>query len=526
MKKNPHTPLVKSTESDLRTIYDTIPDGLIITELVTGLILEANQTACKMHGCTRHQFISQPLTSIIESGSIKLFYEKIDYLKSRHEFKSRLKHISRDKTVFFVEWHGVPITYNNRECMLSIIRDVTNQILEENILREHILELSHLEQSKLLEISQTLASTLEFNPGLILDQIHEIIDYDHAGLFMLVNSSLVTLAMRGDPKFENLQPIKVHVKGSETLSFLFNGHRPIMIVDIWADDPQAQFLRSLLDDGAAQLLTGMKSWMWIPLAVKNRIIGGLGMAHKEEGFFTLHHADLALSAANQAAITMANMELYDQAKKIAIFEERQRLARNLHDAVNQSLFSAGLIAEVLPRLWEQDPEEARESIKDLLHLTRGAQAEMRSLLAELRPSTLIDSDLKDLLTLLGNAFTGRTNIPVKVIALKDIILPSEVQVVFYRICQEALFNVAKHAKAQNVEILLHQNGTKIELNVRDDGKGFSYEDHISKTSGHYGLTMMKEHAESVRANLSINSQPGAGTELTLNWMYPKNGDPQ
>jgi two-component system nitrate/nitrite sensor histidine kinase NarX len=526
LKKNPYPPLIESSESDLRTIYDTAPDGLIITEVETGLILEANQTACKMHGYNRQEFISKPLTSIIESGSLKLFNEKIDYLKSRHEFKSRLKHISRDKNVFFAEWHGVPITYNNKGCMLSIIRDVTNQILEENIIREHLLELSYLEQSKLLEISQTLASTLEFNPDLILDQIHEIIDYDHAGLFMMVNSSLVTLAMSGDPKFKKLNPFKVHVKGTETLAFLFNDHRPIIIADIWADHPQAKFLRTLLDDGAAQLLIGMKSWMWIPLAVKNRIIGGLGMGHKEEDFFTLHHADLALSAANQAAITMANMELYEQAKKLAIYEERQRLARNLHDAVNQSLFSAGLIAEVLPRLWEQDPEEARESIIDLLHLTRGAQAEMRSLLAELRPSTLIDSDLKDLLTLLGNAYTGRTNIPVKVSAMKDIILPSEVQIVFYRICQEALFNVAKHAKAQNVEIVLHQNGRTTELNVRDDGKGFSYEDHISKTSGHYGLTMMKEHAESVRANLSIKSQPGAGTELTLSWTYPKNGDIQ
>jgi len=316
----------------------TAPDGFIITELATGLILEANQTACKMHGCTRQEFISQPVTAIIESESLKLFNEKIDFLKSRHEFKSRLKHVSRDNKVFFVEWHGVPITFNNSECMLSILRDVTNQILEDNILREHILELSYLEQTKLLEISQTLASTLDFNPGLILDQIHEIIDFDHAGLFMLVNSSLVTLAMRGDPKFEKLKPIKVHVKGTETLSFLFNGHRPILIADIWSDDPQAQFLRLLLDDGAAQLLVGMKSWLWIPLAVKNRIIGGLGMAHKEENFFTSHHADLALSAANQAAITMANMELYEQSKKLAIYEERQRLARNLHDAVNQAIW--------------------------------------------------------------------------------------------------------------------------------------------------------------------------------------------
>ena len=107
------------------------------------------------------------------------------------------------------------------------------------------------------------------------------------------------------------------------------------------------------------LLEGMRSWMWVPLAVKGRIIGGVGVANTKTNYFTPHHADLALSVANQAAIAMINAELYGHAQALAVLEERQRLARNLHDAVNQSLFSAGLIAEVLPRLWERDQDEAR-----------------------------------------------------------------------------------------------------------------------------------------------------------------------
>ncbi|MBV5331052.1 hypothetical protein JZU69_01225, partial [bacterium] len=205
-----------------------------------------------------------------------------------------------------------------------------------------------------------------------------------------------------------------------------NKHRPIRIADIWSDDPQAQFLRSLLDDGAAVLLEGMQSWMWVPLAVKGRIIGGVGVAHENRGYFTSHHADLALSVANQAAITMINAELYGHAQEFAVLEERQRLARNLHDAVNQSLFSA----EVLPRLWDQDQELARQSLEDLRKLTRGAMAEMRALLAELRPSTLTDSSLSDLLRLLANAFSGRTNLPVAVTVTGEFFLPAEAQVAF------------------------------------------------------------------------------------------------
>ena len=122
------------------------------------------------------------------------------------------------------------------------------------------------------------------------------------------------------------------------------------------------------------------------------------------------------------------------------------------------LFSAGLIAEVLPRLWDRDQAEARRSLEDLRRLTRGAMAEMRALLAELRPSTLTDSDLGDLLRLLGNALEGRTNVPVAVTVSGEFILPAEVQVTFYRVCQEALNNIAKHAKASQVEINLKQEG--------------------------------------------------------------------
>ena len=258
--------------------------------------------------------------------------------------------------------------------------------------------------------------------------------------------------------------------------------------------------------------------MWVPLAVKGRIIGGIGIAGTGKNYFTAHHADLALSVANQAAITMVNAELYGHAQTLAVLEERQRLARNLHDAVNQSLFSAGLIAEVLPRLWDRDQAEARRSLEDLRRLTRGAQAEMRALLAELRPSTLIDSNLGDLLRLLGNAFTGRTNVPVVVTVDRDTNLPAKVQIALYRICQEALNNIVKHGKASQVKItLFHAKPTDDlpQLTIYDNGQGF--DPAVAPLSGHYGLGMMRERTEAVGAILKITSQPGQGTKIFIDW---------
>jgi signal transduction histidine kinase len=141
---------------------------------------------------------------------------------------------------------------------------------------------------------------------------------------------------------------------------------------------------------------------------------------------------------------------------------------------------------------------------------------MRALLAELRPSAITDTDLGDLLHLLGNALAGRVNIPVTVTVAKEVILPPETQVAFYRICQEALNNIAKHARAGRVDIDLKHDGTAIELHIRDDGRGFEPEQNIPE-HGHYGLNMMRERAEAAGALLTVTSQPGHGTELMLQW---------
>jgi PAS domain S-box-containing protein len=540
MKKSHITTPTKIRTDQYRKIFEAAPDGLMIIDLKTNRVVYANPAACLMHAFTLQEIVGLQWKAFIHFQSQPGFKENLNALKTDGIFDTRVVDLCRDGSTFPAEWRGTVFMFMDRTCLLGVVRDESKRIRAEKLLHGRVQARTH-EQATLLAISHTLASTLELQPGLILDQLRGIIEYSHAGLFALEDSKLVTLAMRGLLQVEQPEPIQIHMHGPETLAALFNGHRPIRIADIWSDNSTSQFLRSLLNDGAAVLLEGMQSWMWVPLAVKSRIIGGIGVAHTQRNYFTSHHANLALSVANQAAMTMVNAELYEHAGELAALQERQRLAQNLHDAVNQSLFSAGLIAEVLPRLWDRDQAEARRSLEDLRRLTRGALAEMRELLAELRPSVLTDSSLGDLLRQLSNAFTGRTNIPVNVTIAGEHVLPAEIQVALYRICQETLNNIAKHAGASQVEIELHYdasntnvlgmgqlpsslsqtgilqeiNVSSVEMRIRDDGLGFD-SGKIS-TPGHYGLGMMQERAEAVGAHLLVTSQLGHGTEVRLLW---------
>jgi PAS domain S-box-containing protein len=495
-------------------IFESASDGIIISELETGAILAANPAAAEMHGYTCEALSELRIQRLLHAKSLPFFTAFASVIQQGGLFEMLAQHVKWDDSIVHVEWRATAFHYQGRPCALAILRDVSKRIQAERQLQQRV-GVRAKEQSILLEISQTLASTLELQPGLILDQLKVLIPYTHACLFGLKDSSLVTLAIRGNEQLEQAVPLRIQFNGKKTLNTLFNEHKSIRIANIKSNEPSALFLHSLLQGDSAALLEGILSWMWVPLAVKDRVVGGIGIAHAQHNIFTAHHADLAMTIANQAAVTLANAELYEHAQSLAALQERQRLAQNLHDAVNQSLFSAGLIAEVLPRLWKRDPDTAQQSLADLRILMRGAQAEMRALLAELLPTTLTDTELGDLLLLLGNAFTGRTSIPVDVTAVDEGSLPAETQVALYRICQEALNNIAKHAKASRVEIDLHHASGELKLLIRDNGRGFGTNELTP--SGHYGLAMMRERAKAVNAELAVISQPGQGTQVTIHW---------
>jgi signal transduction histidine kinase len=215
-----------------------------------------------------------------------------------------------------------------------------------------------------------------------------------------------------------------------------------------------------------------------------------------------------------AELEEAQEKMLQQAQQTATAEERSRLARELHDAVTQTIYSATLIVEALPQVWERDPDEGRRNLAKLRQLVRGALAEMRTLLFELRPVALEHAELETLLRQLADALTGRTRLPVVIEMEGQADPPAEVKIACYRITQEAFNNIAKHAEADRVNLTVRQSSDQINLAISDNGRGF---DPGGVAANHMGLVIMRERAESIGAELNLQSAAGQGAQIHLSW---------
>jgi signal transduction histidine kinase len=310
------------------------------------------------------------------------------------------------------------------------------------------------------------------------------------------------------------------IPGYDAASLAIKTKQPVTISNVLSMqiDDQSMFAADSVEWAiTSQLIVFYKAWIAVPLVVKGESYGAILMYYHDPHEFSKEEINLALMFSDHVALAIENARLKIQAEQAAVIAERNRLARELHDAVSQTLFSANLIAEVLPRLWEIDQEDAKARLLELRQLTRGARAEMRTLLFELRPSVFKEAMLGDLLKHLTQAIEVRSGIPITITALGEYKFPPEIQIALYRITQEALNNVVKHANPTHAFVELKSEPESITLTICDDGCGFN-PDTVS--SEHFGLSIMQERAASIKATLQVISQPKCGTQIKVIWSDP------
>jgi signal transduction histidine kinase len=292
----------------------------------------------------------------------------------------------------------------------------------------------------------------------------------------------------------------------------------VVLVNDVASDP-----RHVPTPGA----NGIRAELAVPIRLGDRVLGVLNVESPD----TLSEDDAASLqiVADQLAVGIDNARLYERGQRLAVLEERQRIARDLHDSVTQQIFAMKLIAETLASACRRDPDEAVRRSERLTELTRTALAEMRALVAELRP----DDDMAGAPAASGIAMLRQKGLVAAIRRHADEVAADAIEVeidaetyngqpraseeALYRIAQEALSNAVKHAGASRITIRLSANSSAVRLSVRDDGAGFDphvierRDDTDDGREGGYGLTTMRERAHALGGVLDVRSSPGRGT---------------
>ena len=352
----------------------------------------------------------------------------------------------------------------------------------------------------LRDTAAAISSTLAFD-----EVLHEVL----IGVQRLVTSDLAAVVL-------------VEADGMRLSSHRTGYGYQTLHFDRAVNDPShLSIIRRLrIDDGPIiinepiEAIGSASSTLGARISVAGQVLGYLLVESAVHGFYTASHADRLGAIADQAGAAVSNARLAGRASELAATEERQRLAHELHDAVNQTLWTAAITAESLLRdLDETSP--LHHHVRRLHQLNRGALSEMRALLLELRPDDLTEVSMPELIGFLLTALECRRTLQVEV-TVDDIALAPDAHLVYYRIAQEALRNVTHHAGASAVSVRLTA-GPKVTLTISDDGRGF---DPGNVPKGHLGLAIMHERAESIGAQLDVESTPGSGTTVRLSYCGP------
>ncbi|MEX2247761.1 MAG: GAF domain-containing protein [Dehalococcoidia bacterium] len=577
--------------------------------------------------------------------------------------------------------HAEPARYDAHDLQLARALASQAAVAIENARLYEETERRAREMAALLEVSHSVASTLELGPlvTVIVEQLRNVLEHNGASVLLRERDALVVLDLRGRTRAGGSEDFVFPLDAAAELWALVERAEPILVDDIRADTPVAEGFRRSAGPRIDTMFANVRSWMGIPLAAKQGVIGMLAITHAEPGAFTQRDVQLARAVADQAAlaienarlfeeterraremealfradaelfrslstdavflslcdvvvdllgadkcmvttiedesgrytvrasrglsreslvrmaairaeqpravlgtmresiinedvraampemaevfdaesiestidvpfqsasglrgalgaaytarhrfgaeeqrmlqaiadraaIAIDNAELYERAQQAASLEERQRLARELHDSVSQALYGIALGARTARTQLDRDPAQAVEPVEYVMSLAEAGLAEMRALIFELRPESLETEGLVAAIEKQIASTRARYGIGVEAALCDEPDVRLDVKEALYRIAQEALHNIVKHAQAAHVEVSLATDGAMLTLRVTDDGRGF---DPDGSFPGHVGLHSMRERTARLGGEITIESTPGRGTRLTV-----------
>ncbi len=332
-------------EEQYRSIFEATNDALGILDLEDGHIVEVNPASCDIYGYSYDELIGLPSSAVIHPEKLPGFTEiGLPLIRAGGERHVKGVNLRKDGSMFPIDLRQTVFTYQGKPHMLCVIRVITEQVQAQQLLEQRVEERTR-DLSTLLEVSHNVATTLELKSllGLILDQLKVVAEYDGATIATVDGEQLVIIDYRGTGR-ESMLGWRFSLK---QLGLIWEkiGLREVVIVDdVYGETHLALAYQQAVGDLRNSIFAPTRAWMAVPMILKERVMGVLNFSSREPGYFTPRHAALALGIANQAAVAIENARLYAQAQELAALEERQKLARELHDSVSQALYGISLSA--------------------------------------------------------------------------------------------------------------------------------------------------------------------------------------
>jgi signal transduction histidine kinase len=388
-----------------------------------------------------------------------------------------------------------------REALQAAYRTLEQQVAQRTRQLSALYEVTAVASAS-LDLHTVLQSSLE----RLLVAVHGEI-----GAFHLLDEQAGTLSLAawhgdapGPSTVDDPRPLRDGLTG-----LVVERDAPLVLPDV-ADGPRPL---------AALAIAGSHAYVGVPMHAKGRVLGVLSVIGHPGRDFGEQDVSLLASIADQIGVAVENARLYRQAEQLAIVNERQRLARELHDSVTQALYSLVLLSEAARRLTSaQDSSQLQEVVTRLGEIGQQALKEMRLMVYELRSLTLQERGLVRALEQRLDAVEKRAGVRTTLTTEGTVELAAPVEEALYRIVQEALNNALKHASATNVSVRVDASDDRVEIEVTDDGRGFDPGD--VRDRGGMGLANMQERIEKLGGQLAIRSAPGQGTTVRVTLDLP------
>lgn len=505
---------LRERETQYRGIFEATSDGLIVNDLETGAVVEANPAFCAMHGYACEELIGADPRTFVHPDHHPAFADYLAAARAGSTFRTRAVDVRKDGSRFPVEVHGSRYMYHGRPHVLGAVRDISDRVEAYELLEQRVADRTR-ELRLLLDISHDVAGTLELRPlvRVILDRVKGVVDYTGAAIFTLdASGDYLDLLLYQGPIPQHTLNYRWALANSDYAREVIRTGAPVIIPNVFADTPLARNFREKAVRDIGEVRRDFGAWMGVPLTLGERVVGLLAVEIAQTGYYTERHAELLRAVADQAAVAVENARLYEQARGIAALEERQRLARELHDSVSQALYGISLGARTARTLLDRDPGRVAEPLDYVLSLAEAGLTEMRALIFALRPESLEQEGLVVALEKQAAALRARHGLAVVAELGTEPDAPLAVKEALARIAQEAMHNVVKHANASEVTLRLAQSPDEIVFDLHDNGAGF---DASQSFPGHLGLRSMRERAARFRGALAIESEPDRGTRLRV-----------